>query len=351
MNGSRKGLAIQHNRLKNILLIRFSAIGDIILTTPLIRCLKQTFPESNIDIVVKKQYAPLLAANPHLNRIIAWEPGSVFSLLRQVRPWSFDGVIDLQGNTRSGLLMLFRGKAAGARFRHMRLCRFLLVKTGLNLYGKTVPVPLRFLDSVRKWQVADDGRGLELSVEPRAAAAVQSVLKAAGLPGKRPYVVLAPGAGRATKRWPQDNYAETARRLVARGYRVVLTGGENDRELCRGITDTADADRIVDLSGRCSLSETAALLGGAALLITNDTGVMHMGCAVGTPVTAIFGPTSAELGFYPFRAVSSVVERTLDCRPCSFHGTDKCPRTHFNCMNTISVDDILAASEPLMNRK
>ncbi|MBN2416166.1 glycosyltransferase family 9 protein [bacterium] len=319
--------------------------------TPLIRWLKQAFPGSNIDIVVKKQYAPLLETNPRLHRIIAWEPASALSLLRQVRPWSYDVVIDLQGNTRSGLLMLFRGKAAGARFRHMRLRRLLLVKTGLNLYGRTVPVPLRFLDSVRKWRVADDGKGLELFIDPRAAETTRSLLEEAGLTARTPYVVLAPGAGRATKRWPGDRYAEAARRLITGGYRVVLTGGREDRDLCRGIAEKTDSDRIADFSGRCSLPETAALLEGAALLITNDTGVMHMGCALGTPVTAVFGPTSRELGFYPFRAVSTVVERPLSCRPCSFHGTETCPRTHFDCMKTIGTDDVLAASEPLMNRK
>lgn len=331
-------------------MIRFSAIGDLILTTPLIRCLKQTFPESNIDIVVKKQYVPLLETNPHLQRIIAWEPESLLSLLTVVRPWTYDAVIDLQGNVRSSLLMLFRGTAAGARFRHLRLRRLLLVKTGLNLYGKTVPVPLRFLASVRKWQVADDGRGLEMAIDPRAAATVETRLKNAGLTGNRPYAVLAPGAGRATKRWPAERYAETAQGLITRGYAVVLSGGPNDRAVCRSIVQALGSHDLVDLSGSCSLPETAALLAKAALLVTNDTGVMHMSCALGTPVTAIFGPTSAELGFYPFRASSAVVERHVDCRPCSFHGTETCPRGHFDCMNTISVTDVLTASEPLMNR-
>ncbi len=339
---------------KKILIIRLSAMGDVLLTTPLIRCLKQRFPDCKIDFLVKEAYGSLIQNNPSLHSIWKLPSGKGFwafiHLCRQIRKKKYDGIVDLQMNIRSLIVRFFSRAKVKLRYKTWRGRRFLLVHFHWNFYKICLPVPLRFLRTVASWSVRDDGLGLELKVDERAKSVVRSRLAERGIYPKDQIVVLAPGASKMTKRWPSEYFAGLGDDLIQMNYRVVLVGGSQDRSICNRIAEIME-NTPENFAGEFSLQETASLIDTSILLVSNDTGVMHMGSALQKPVVAIFGPTTHHLGFSPFRTQAIVVEKSLSCRPCSYHGTDVCPKSHFRCMKDIHVKDVLEATQNLLHEK
>ncbi len=340
--------------LKKILIIRLSAMGDVLLTTPLIRRLKQQFPDCEIDFLVKEAYATLIKDNPslHYTWTLYSEKGlwGFVHLCRQIQKKKYDGIIDLQVNVRSFMIRIFSQAKKRVRYKTWRGRRFLLVHFHWNIYKICLPVPLRFLRAVVSWGVKDDGLGLELFVNEETKSIVRSHLAERGIHTKDRIIVFAPGASKMTKRWPSENFACLGNIFFKMNYRIVLVGGHQDRDVCKDI-EGAMKTTPENFTGQLSLQETAALINESALLITNDTGVMHMGAALKKPIVAIFGPTTHHLGFAPFRTQSIVIEKSLPCRPCSYHGTDVCPKGHFRCMKDIHVKHVLQAANDLLHEK
>ncbi|MGH7570017.1 MAG: glycosyltransferase family 9 protein, partial [Gemmatimonadales bacterium] len=162
--------------------------------------------------------------------------------------------------------------------------------------------------------------------------------------GDAPVAVLAPGAAHATKRWPVAHWIGLADRLRAAGYRLVVVGGPADRGVAQQL---ADDDRAASAAGEFSLQETGAVIARARVLVSGDTGVMHMATGVGTPVVALFGPTVEQFGFFPYRARAVALERPLDCRPCSALGSARCPLGHHRCLVDITPAAVALAVERL----
>ena len=335
------------------MIIRLSAMGDVLLTTPLIRMLKKRFPGVTIEFIVKAQYAPLIQSNPHIDRVWMFSPEQGFSEIwrhvHRMRSAGYDAVVDLQSNIRSWLLRTFSGARRKFRYRLGRGRRYFLVRFGMHRNESYSPIPMRYLATVSSWGIEDDGLGLEFVVEKDAKQSVSSHLAEAGMNDNEKIVVLAPGATHWTKRWPAGYFAEVGDHFSRMQKRVILVGGEMDREVC-GCVERSMNSLVLNLAGRLSIQETAALLDVSTLLVSNDTGVMHMGAALGKPVVAVFGPTTHHLGFFPFRTPSIVVERPVHCRPCSFHGTERCPQNHFQCMKQIHSSDVIRAAETLLER-
>jgi heptosyltransferase-2 len=152
---------------------------------------------------------------------------------------------------------------------------------------------------------------------------------------------MAPGAAHATKRWPAEYWIELARRITPTGADVAVLGGPDDAEPARRITALAGA-HVSNLAGALNLQETGAVIRRAEVLISGDTGVMHMATGVGTPVVALFGPTVRQFGFSPYRSPSGIVELDLGCRPCSAHGSARCPLGHHRCMKQMVPDLVFA---------
>lgn len=338
--------------IRRILIIRLSAIGDVLCSTPLIRSVKRRYPDAEVDFLVKAAYAPLVQTNRHLHRIHTLLPDDglkeIWHLIRRFRTIGYDGIFDLQVSPRSMLIRrLSRGRHTG-RHRPLRGKRFLLVHFRLNTYGNSPPVPLRYFAAVEDWGVEDDGHGLELSVDASARDRLKHLLSGRIEAGKARTIVIAPGASRLTKRWLPEGFAEVGSHFLKNGFQILLVGGLEDRPICNSVSEFMGGTPVV-LAGELSLQETAAAIEHSHLLISNDTGVMHMGAALGKPVVAIFGPTTTELGFFPFRTHDRVVERPLACRPCSYHGSERCPEAHFRCMREISSTDVIDAAESLLN--
>jgi heptosyltransferase-2 len=339
--------------LKKILIIRLSAIGDILLTTPVIRVLKNSFPGIKIDFLVKEKFAPLIETNRHLNEIVKLVPTNnkfdIGHLIQEIRSKEYDGLVDLQSNFRSYLLYIFSNIDSKVRFKHHRLERFFLVHFGWNLYNEIKPVPFRYLNAISSWGMEDDGLGLELNIDKEADRSISIRFRDNKLDEQKSLIVLAPGASRSTKRWPAYRFGEIGKYFSQKNAQIALVGGKFDIDVCKEVVKNMD-DNVWDFSGQLSLQETAAVVKRADLLITNDTGVMHIGAATGRRIVAIFGPTTNHLGFMPFRTSSVVVEKELNCRPCSFHGTDRCPKGHFRCMQEIISNDVIRAAEDIIRK-
>ncbi|HYK10816.1 MAG TPA: glycosyltransferase family 9 protein [Gemmatimonadales bacterium] len=324
----------------SILLVRFSSIGDVILTTPLVRALRRRHPEADLTFVTKRVLVPLVSENPNLNRVVALEPDEpVRHLARRLKSLAPTHGLDLHGSLRSrALRFLVPGQWAG--YRKRKLARGWLISTKLDWYGTHTPVPERYFEAARHLDVKPDGGPPDFAIGAQAKTRVDEWIRTEGL-APHSLAVLAPGAAHVTKRWPAGHWAALAGRFTSRGMTPVIVGGTADR----GIASQIDGVRSV--AGTFSLQETGALLARARVAVSGDTGVMHMATGVGTPVVALFGPTVRQFGFAPYQAPSTVMERTLDCRPCSAMGSNRCPMGHHRCLDDIAPVDVDRAAEHL----
>lgn len=327
-----------------VLLVRFSSIGDILLTTPLVRALARRHPEAKLVYVTKRAMAPLVSDNPHLADIVTLEPDEpVRHLARRLRALGPTHGLDLHGSVRSAALrLLVRCRWTG--YRKRKVARSLLIGTKLDVYGTRVPVAERYFEAARRLDTRPDGGPPEFFLSRGATERVAQWLGARGLADAR-LAALAPGAAHATKRWPVAHWSALVERLRAAGYRSVVAGGPEDRGLAQQLVTAGAA---ASAAGEFSLQETGALLARARVVVSGDTGVMHMATGVGAPVVALFGPTVGQFGFFPYRASSIVLQRALDCRPCSATGTATCPLGHHRCLEDLAPAEVAAAVERLV---
>jgi heptosyltransferase-2 len=326
----------------NILIVRFSSIGDILLTTPLLRALRQRHPAARITILTKQAYTPLLSDNPRLNEVIGLEAGgSLASLASLLRAASYTHHLDLHGNLRSlALRALVPARWSG--YPKHRLARALLIRNKRNYYRDWRPVPERYFRAARGLDVTPDGGPPEFFLGSAAEQQATAWLATTGLPSKRTLIAIAPGAAHATKRWPPEHWQTLLSRIVADGFSVILVGGPDDAQLGAALTRSAPPG-VANAAGILGLQETGALLRRAAALVSGDTGVMHMATGVGTPVVALFGPTVKAFGFFPYTARATVVELELPCRPCSKQGGSRCPLGHHRCLVDLEPDRVYDA--------
>jgi heptosyltransferase-2 len=323
-----------------VLIVRFSSIGDVVLTTPLVRALRRRHPDAELLYVTKRALAPLVSDNPHLDRVVALEAHEpVHHLAARLRALAPTHGLDLHGSLRSiALRALVPGRWAG--YRKRKMARTVLIATKLDLYRDAVPVAERYFEAARRLDVRPDGGPPEFHLGSGARERVGAWMAARGLTGP-PLVALAPGAAHATKRWPARHWIDLAARLRAAGLEPVVVGGPGDRGVAQQLPAPSAA-------GELSLQETGALLARARVVVSGDTGVMHMATGVGTPVVALFGPTVARFGFQPYRARATVLERDLACRPCSAMGSARCPLGHHRCLDEIAAAEVGAAVERLL---
>jgi heptosyltransferase-2 len=327
-----------------ILAIRFSSIGDILLTTPLLRAIRTRYPAATLAMLTKEPFAPLVSDNPRLNEVIGFSAGqSLEQLAADLRKRDFTHILDLHGSLRSRALRFLVPGAKWSGYRNHRVAREILIRYKKNVYPRDVPVPERYFDAARAFDVKPDGDPPEFFLSPGANEEAGAWLAAAGMSSKVPPIALAPGAAHNTKRWPLEYWQELARRLSAAGLPIVMVGGPGDVEtaqiVAEGLGETA-----ANAAGKFGLQGTGALLARCRALVSGDTGVMHMATGVGTPVVALFGPTVRPFGFFPYSRKAIVIERDLDCRPCTAHGSEACPLGHHHCLRHITpqeVEDVL----------
>ncbi len=243
------------------------------------------------------------------------------------------------------------GGEARVRDEARKLARALLIATKLDAYRRRAPSPVaeRYFEAARRLDTRPDGGPPEFCLGPGATDRAAQWLAERGLGGGARLAALAPGAAHATKRWPIAHWSALAKRLGTAGYRPVVVGGPEDRGLAQQlVAEGGGGNPIASAAGEFSLQETGALLARARVVVSGDTGVMHMATGVGTPVVALFGPTVAQFGFFPYRAPAVVLERGLECRPCSSTGTAACPLGHHRCLTDITPEEVAATVERLV---
>ncbi len=312
-----------------VLVLRFSSIGDIVLTTPVVRALKTQLPGVEVHYCTKKRFAPLLSHNPYVDRCFYLED-SLGTLVSQLKAEKYDCVIDLHHNLRTRLIKLRLGVRAYS-FNKLNREKWLLVNFKLN---RMPPVHIvdRYLETVKPLGVQDDGRGLDYFIPPPDFVARETL----PLPFRRGYAAFAIGGQHPTKKLPLPRMIELAG-LIAQP--LVLLGGPEDASNGEAIV-AAFAGRpdkvILDACGKYNLNQSASLVQQADVVFSHDTGLMHIAAAFGKKIYSIWGNTVPAFGMYPYRTEHVVWERpNLYCRPCSKLGYKKCPQGHFKCMNEI----------------
>lgn len=317
------------SKLNKILIIRLSSLGDILLTTPLIRTLKSIHPELSIDFIVRSEYEDVIKHNPNLNKIITIKRDyKTNSIREEIHKNKYDLIIDLQNNLRSKRLT--NGSMSEiVRYKKPYLNRTLLVKFKINRFKEIIPVPVKYANAIPNFLL--DDKGLELFLPDNIESSPDE---------EKNYIGFCPGSRHKTKMWPEEYFIELGNKLSKNNYKIVLLGGGDDREICSRLSQRIEGS--IDLSNNNNLFELAANMKKCKAIVCNDSGLMHGGLAVDVPVVAIFGSTVKELGFFPYKGENLILENnSLSCRPCSHIGLDKCPKQHFNCMNEILPNHVL----------
>ena len=346
---------LQHNDVTDIqgfarvLVIRLSSLGDILLTTPVLRLLREHYPAAQIDFLTKAAYQDILYANPCVDRLLLLKPRQgLMETLCSLRQTRYDVVIDLHRTLRSRLLS--RGLLAQRKLTYAKrtLRRALLVYLGWNTLRTMTPVPELYMAPLRRLGITAALPPLEMHLTAESREVMRTYMRqelseSAG----RPLLAVAPGARWSTKRWPVERFAMAAQELAqTQGAAVVILGSGEDAQLAQELCQRLSVP-VLNSAGQLSLMHTAALLQQCHLLLSNDSGLMHMATALGVPVVAIFGPTVQEFGFYPFKSCAQVVSAAVTCRPCSTKGSRRCPRGHHQCMQQVTVAQVCAAAHTL----
>ncbi len=329
---------------KKILIVRLSSMGDIILSTPLLRAIKQAYPKAIIDFAIKKEFALLMKYNPQINELIMVDTEDMETSRKKIRDAKYDWIIDIQKSSRASQLLSGAGAGLMTTYHKDRFNRFLLINFKWNRFTNIKPVYKRYFEAVEKFNIEADAEGTEIFFSAEEEKSVDQMLQQYGLGSGIPFVTLCPGAKHATKEWTKDGYTELAKRLIEKYHcPIVLLGGPGDEKRCEEIRSDIPIN-CINLAGKLNLLESAALLKKTKLAVTNDSGLMHLAQSQKTPVVAIYGPTVREFGFYPLEKQSTVIETTISCRPCSKMGSNVCPKGHHKCMKDISVEKVFEAT-------
>jgi len=331
-----------------ILVVRLSSIGDIILTTPLLRSLRKSFPGATITFLVKKQYEELLKDSPYIDKLLTFNQKEGMPGLKKIKEYlkdqKFDLYLDIHKNWRSRYLRFGLGAKVTTSYHKLIFRRTMLIWFKINFYQNIRHVYDRYFDSVKGFGIKYDGQGTEIHVSLEKQDKIKKMLSDKGYPFDKPLVILCPGATYFNKRWKPQGFVETARKLmVEKSAFIIVHGGPEDKALCDNIAASIGNGAIA-MAGLLSLAESAALLRCAKLVIANDSGLLHMAQSQNVPVVGIYGATTRELGYFPVERKSTVVETKLACRPCTHNGLNKCPKKHFKCMNDITSDSVLKAA-------
>lgn len=322
---------------KKFLIIRFSSIGDIVLTTPVIRCLRKQYPTAEIHFLTKYAFKSIVAHNPYINKIHTL--GDSFELmLHELATEEYDYIIDLHHNLRTLRIKRHLKNVQSFSFNKLNIEKFILTNFKINTLPKKHIVD-RNLETVKTLGVVNDGLGLDYFI-PTMDNVKNDDIPTSHMHG---YIAVVIGAALATKKLPLHKLKALCSAI---NHPIILLGGKEDYEDGKAIAK-ADEIKIYNACGKFNLNESADLVKRSKLVITHDTGLMHIAAALQKPVISVWGNTVPAFGMYPYYGSRSnmhydVVEiNKLWCRPCSKIGYKKCPKGHFKCMEKIAVNDIV----------
>lgn len=317
-----------------ILLLRFSSIGDIVLTTPVARCIKLQLG-AEVHFLTKSAFSGILRPNPHIDKVYSFEKDLDAELVGRLRAERYDLVVDLHNNLRS-LRLKWALRRPSCAFDKLNWEKWLLVNLKINRLPNKHIVH-RYLDTVSHLGVEYDGAGLDYFIPE------ETNLDEVPLPAV-PFVAFVIGATHATKRMPEDKIVEICRLMRQP---LVLLGGKAEADTGARVAKEV-GEHVVNLCGVLTLHQSVKALQRSFKVISHDTGLMHIAAALRKPVVSVWGNTTPEFGMWPFYPTgyalnTSVQIAGLSCRPCSKIGFERCPRGHFKCMRDIAAASIVDA--------
>ena len=326
--------------MKKILIIRFSSIGDIVLTTPVIRMLKQQVSETEVHYLTKIQFAEILENNPYIDKLHLFSD-NYKKTISELKNEKFDYIIDLHNSLRSVRIKLSL-RVKSFTFNKLNFRKWLIVNFKINKLPK-IHIVERYLKTIENFGIKNDQKGLDYFISET------DKIEKKELPEnfKNGYIVFAIGANHFTKRLPVEKIISICKEI---NYPIVISGGKSDQTVGEQIKNTV-GENIFNACGKFTLGQSASLVQQADLLISHDTGLMHIGSAFGKNIISIWGNTVPDFGMYPYLAgkQSKVIEvENLKCRPCSKIGHKKCPKKHFKCMNDIDAGEIVRNVETII---
>ncbi|HEY4195763.1 MAG TPA: glycosyltransferase family 9 protein [Mucilaginibacter sp.] len=314
-----------------ILVIRFSSMGDIIYTTPVVRCLKKQLPGAEVHFLTKPAFKYIYDNNPWLDRLLLLKP-TLSETIEEIKTEHYDYIIDLHNNLRTSLIKLRTG-IKSSTYKKQRIRKWLSLKFNLRLVPN-VHLVERYLKTVKFLGVKNDDKPIDYYV--KAEHDLRKLLPASH---QQNYVAFVIGATHFTKRMPNDKIISICRQI---DQPIVLLGGEDVKANGNEIAE-AIGNKIYNACGITSLDESVYLVSKAASVVGFDTGLTHIAEAFNVPIASIWGGTVPELlGVQPYMVKNTeVIGIDLSCRPCSKFGLEKCPLGHFKCMRDIPENKVV----------
>ena len=325
------------------LIIRFSSIGDIVLTTPVIRCLKEQVKDATIHFLTKKNYCGLVETNPYVDKVIvlneSWD-----LMIHLLQNEDYDYIIDLHHNLRTWKVKRALHGIKSFSFNKLNIQKWLLTALKTN-HLPDVHIVDRYLDTVKSFGVVNDGKGLDYFIPQKDFITKDDI----PLSHSFGYIGIVIGAALNTKKLPVHKLKELCNKI---NFPIILLGGKEDKMTGDEIAAT-DEIKIYNSCGKFNLNESADLVRNANLIITHDTGLMHIAAAFKKKIISVWGNTVPEFGmdvYYGNETISNFKSQisNLSCRPCSKIGYKKCPKKHFKCMELQDVEMMAAKTIELV---
>jgi heptosyltransferase-1 len=377
-------LALRSAEFSRILLIKPSALGDVVHTLPVLVKLRARYPRARIDWLITPENAEVVRYHPALSNVVLfarrdfskrgrrWRAFlSFFDLLKQIRRAKYELVIDMHGQVRSAFFALISGARVRIGFDRP-IKRGLTVSAEHDLknipshgwrgareaswiaYTHRIPIPTLDVHAIDRYLwvapllgLDDNPPDLAIHLSPQATDRVNRLLEEHGVPESKPLVVLVPGTIWETKHWTIEGFAGVARQFLQDGFAVALAGTRRDQQRCRQIA--AAAAGTCDLSGKTTPADLAALIRRAEVAVTNDSGSMHVAVSLGKPMVSVFGPTNpVHIG--PYERPESVVRVDLPCSPCNYRRLSQCPFDHA-CMKQVTSEMVVERVRKILSDK
>ncbi len=327
-----------------VLIIQTAFIGDVVLSTPLYEAAKKRLGADHIGVLVKPETANLLHNNPNVDEIVTYDKKGkqrgIIEFIRlalKLRNSSYNIALIPHQSFRSALLAYIAKIPNRVGYNR---------NINKNFFTTSVPYQAnhevkRNLSLLNSWKVDTNRLKPTLYPAQEDKFVTKSLVKKFGMAPTEQICGVSPGSVWATKQWLPDRFAEFIKRLFEElGYRSVIFGSIEDRMLCEDIARKSGV-KPLNVAGNLSLLQSAALAARCTAFLSNDSGMGHVAAAVGTPVVSLFGPTVPDFGFTPYGTSHKVIEVELNCRPCSPHGGNKCPLKTHDCMQKITVKQVL----------